>query len=343
MTRKPISPADSTPVRVVLVTLDNHIVAAVDAARLALTRELPGLTLTVHAATDWAENAGLLAACRSDILAGDIIIVSMIFVEEHVKAIADVLEARHRECDAMVCCMSAGMIMKYTSMGRFRMSGEQKGPLALLKKLRGSSSRGGKDSGKTAGERQLAMLRRLPQLLRFIPGTAQDVRNYFLTLQYRIAASEENVANMVRLLVAKYAQGDRKGLQTKVTVGDPVEYPDVGLYHPRLKPRVTTQLSALPQPAAPRAASGPAPQAAATPRPMPAQGQTTTRPAAVTAKPAPKRSGLRAGMTIVHPKYGRGTVLRKEGDGEDAKLTVSFPGHGLKKLIAKFAGLAADD
>lgn len=256
MMRKPISPADSTPVRVVLVTLDNHIVAAVDAARLALTRELPGLTLTVHAATDWAENAGRLAACRADILAGDIIIVSMIFVEEHVKAIADVLEARHSACDAMVCCMSAGMIMKFTSMGRFRMSGEQKGPLALLKKLRGSSSRGGKDSGKTAGERQLAMLRRLPQLLRFIPGTAQDVRNYFLTLQYRIAASEENVANMVRLLVAKYAKGDRKGLQSKVTVGDPVEYPDVGLYHPRLKPRVTTQLSALPQPAAPKGTIG---------------------------------------------------------------------------------------
>lgn len=99
----------------------------------------------------------------------------------------------------------------------------------------------------------------------------------------------------------------------------------------------------VPPPAEPRAASGPAPQAAVTPRPMPAQGQAMTRPAAATVKPAPKRSGLRAGMTIVHPKYGRGTVLRKEGDGEDAKLTVSFPGHGLKKLIAKFAGLAADD
>ncbi len=71
----------------------------------------------------------------------------------------------------MVCCMSAGTVMKYTTMGRFKMSEEQKGPLALLKKLRGKSSRGGKDSGRTAGERQLAMLRRLPQLLRFIPGT----------------------------------------------------------------------------------------------------------------------------------------------------------------------------
>lgn len=247
MTRKPISPADSAPIRVVLVTLDNHIAAAVDDARRSLAADLPGLTLSVHAATDWAENPASLAACRAAILEGDIVIVSMIFVEEHVAAIADVLATRHRECDAMVCCMSAGTIMKYTSMGRFRMSEEQKGPLALLKKLRGSSSRNGRDSGKTAGERQLAMLRRLPQLLRFIPGTAQDVRNYFLTLQYRIAASDENIANMVRLLVSKYAKGERKALQGKIAVGEPVAYPDIGLYHPRLKPRVTTQLKSLPQ------------------------------------------------------------------------------------------------
>ena len=39
------------------------------------------------------------------------------------------------------------------------------------------------------------------------------------------------------------------------------------------------------------------------------------------------------------PKYGRGTVLRREGDGEDAKLTVSFPGYGLKKLVEKYAGI----
>ncbi len=52
MTRKPISPADSAPIRVVLVTLDNHIAAAVDDARRSLAADLPGLTLSVHAATD---------------------------------------------------------------------------------------------------------------------------------------------------------------------------------------------------------------------------------------------------------------------------------------------------
>jgi DNA helicase-2/ATP-dependent DNA helicase PcrA len=45
------------------------------------------------------------------------------------------------------------------------------------------------------------------------------------------------------------------------------------------------------------------------------------------------------GMHVKHPKYGRGLVLRREGAGDAAKLTVSFPGFGQKKLIEKYAGL----
>ena len=58
-------------------------------------------------------------------------------------------------------------------------------------------------------------------------------------------------------------------------------------------------------------------------------------------RPAPPKGkrGLRAGATVRHPKYGLGTVLRREGEGEDAKLTVSFQGYGLKKLVEKFAGI----
>ena len=55
--------------------------------------------------------------------------------------------------------------------------------------------------------------------------------------------------------------------------------------------------------------------------------------------PPPRKKGLRAGATIRHPKYGLGTILRREGEGEDAKLTVSFQGYGLKKLIEKYAGI----
>ena len=57
-------------------------------------------------------------------------------------------------------------------------------------------------------------------------------------------------------------------------------------------------------------------------------------------KPAVKKVG--PGSTVNHPKYGRGTIMRLEGTGEDAKVTVSFPGHGLKKLIAKYAGIKVE-
>ena len=46
-----------------------------------------------------------------------------------------------------------------------------------------------------------------------------------------------------------------------------------------------------------------------------------------------------AGSHVVHAKYGKGLVLRREGSGDNAKLTVSFPGFGQKKLIEKFANL----
>src|SRR5262245_40044120 len=45
------------------------------------------------------------------------------------------------------------------------------------------------------------------------------------------------------------------------------------------------------------------------------------------------------GTRVKHPKYGNGTILRTEGDGDDMKLTISFMSHGLKKLIAKYAEL----
>ncbi|MFN0103626.1 MAG: ATP-dependent helicase [Bryobacteraceae bacterium] len=56
-------------------------------------------------------------------------------------------------------------------------------------------------------------------------------------------------------------------------------------------------------------------------------------------QPVKRPGSQHVGAVVQHSKYGRGTVLRQEGDGEDAKLTVSFPGYGLKKLIAKLAGL----
>ncbi len=51
------------------------------------------------------------------------------------------------------------------------------------------------------------------------------------------------------------------------------------------------------------------------------------------------KTGLKSGQRVRHPKYGEGVVFRREGDGEDAKVTVQFSKFGVKKLVEKFAQL----
>ncbi|MGC2399879.1 MAG: UvrD-helicase domain-containing protein [Acidobacteriaceae bacterium] len=56
--------------------------------------------------------------------------------------------------------------------------------------------------------------------------------------------------------------------------------------------------------------------------------------------PAPSgATGFRSGQRVRHPKYGEGVVFRREGDGDNAKITVQFAGFGVKKLVEKFAQL----
>jgi magnesium chelatase subunit H len=247
---KPISAADRAPVRCVIVTLDNHLAGAVERARYALSRELPGLSLSFHAAAEWSDDPAALERCRADIAQGDIVVATMLFMEDHIQAVLPALQARRERCDAMVGCMSAGEVTRLTRLGRFNMSGAQGGPLALLKRLRGD--RKDKKDGGSSGAQQMAMLRRLPRLLRFIPGTAQDVRAYFLTLQYWLAGSDENVANLVRFLIDRYADGPRRALRGTLKAALPAEYPEVSVYHPRLASRITERADRLPVPKAPR-------------------------------------------------------------------------------------------
>jgi DNA helicase-2/ATP-dependent DNA helicase PcrA len=68
------------------------------------------------------------------------------------------------------------------------------------------------------------------------------------------------------------------------------------------------------------------------------RGQKFPRPKL--AIPAPTgKTGLGKGSRVRHPKYGEGVVFQREGDGDDAKITVQFQQHGVKKLVERFAQL----
>jgi len=244
---KHTSAGEDTPIRVVIVTLDGHLSGATDRAARTLRKDLPGLHLSLHAASEWGEDMDALGRCLHDIERGDIIIVTMLFMEDHIQAVLPALKARREQCDAMIGAMCGGEVVKLTKLGPFSMDGKQGGAMALLKKLRGSMKKKD-DKAADSGAGQMAMLRRIPQILRFIPGKAQDLRAYFVTLQYWLAGSEDNVANMVRFLVDRYAEGDRKVLRGQTKPEAPTEYPEVGLYHPRMPERICEDVSKLPMP-----------------------------------------------------------------------------------------------
>ena len=68
------------------------------------------------------------------------------------------------------------------------------------------------------------------------------------------------------------------------------------------------------------------------------RGKKFTVPKEPVEEPTGKR-GFRPGQRVRHPKYGEGTVYQREGEGEEAKITVQFPRFGLKKLVEKYAQL----
>ena len=207
---KRISPADAPArLRAVVVTLDSHLAGAAERARPALAAE--GVDLSLHVAAEWSDPAALDATLAA-IAEADILVVTMLFMEDHIRAVLPALEARRADCDALVAVMCAGEVTRLTRMGRLDMARES-GAMAFLKRLRGSGAK-----AKSSGEKQMKMLRRLPMILKYIPGTAQDLRAYFLTMQYWLACSDENFAGMIRYTVgalcerrAEAAPGDVAG------------------------------------------------------------------------------------------------------------------------------------
>ena len=224
--------------RVVLVTLDAHAAGPVARATTRLAAEFPGLAVEVHAAAEWGGRPDRLAAARAAVERADLVIANMLFLEEHVVQIRPSLERARERADAFVGLIADPAVVKMTRMGDLDMSKPASAAVQLLKRLRGSE----KPSG-ASGEKQVRLLRRLPKILRLIPGKAQDLRAWFLTMQYWLGGSDDNVAEMLRFLLGRYAaRPDWRGAKAKA----PVEYPDVGLWHPTTG--IVTDPADLPRP-----------------------------------------------------------------------------------------------
>lgn len=236
----PQGPALTGGYNVVIVTLDAHSAGPCERIAPRLQRDYPGLTLTVLAAAEWAGDPVAIARARTVIEGADMILANLLFIEEHVQAVLPSLVAMRPHVDALVGIIADPAIVRLTKMGDLDMSQPASGVAAFLKKLRGS-----KEPNGASGEKQMTMLRRLPKILKFIPGKAQDLRAWFLSMQYWLGGSDDNIEQLIRFLIGRYAKN--RGW-TAPRAAAPVEYPELGLYHPDLAGRITTDPARMPRP-----------------------------------------------------------------------------------------------
>ena len=230
---------DKISYRISIITLDSHNAMPCKRAWSNLLEEFDGLEVSIFAAAEWGENPSALAETKAAIDRSDIIVVNLLFLEDHIKPILPLLKARREKCDAMIGVVCDADLVKLTRMGSLDMQAPESGAVALLKKLRGSS----KPSSET-GEKKMRMLRRLPKILKFIPGKAQDLRAWFLVMQYWLGGTDENIEEMLRFLISRYSHIDSwRGVKAE----PPREYPNVGVYHPNLKGRISEDLTDIPE------------------------------------------------------------------------------------------------
>ncbi len=77
--------------------------------------------------------------------------------------------------------------------------------------------------------------------------------------------------------------------------------------------------------------------------PYAAPRETAARPARAAGSSSRRQRGDAnplIGQRVRHPTYGLGTIIGVDGEDEERKLTVSFSGHGTKKLLERFANLS---
>ncbi|MFQ6551093.1 magnesium chelatase subunit H [Aestuariibius insulae] len=227
------------PYRICVITLDAHSAGPAARAIQDLVADFPGLEINVFPAAEWGEHPEALTATKDAVAQADIIIANLLFLEEHIQAILPDLIERRPHCDAVVGLIADPQIVQLTKMGDLDMSKPASGAMALLKKLKP------KTKSASSGASQMRMLRRLPKILRLIPGKAQDLRAWFLSMQYWLGGSDDNIREMVRFLISRYA--DRAEWHG-AAAADPIDYPELGLYHPDLPGHhITTDLADLPR------------------------------------------------------------------------------------------------
>ncbi|GAB4215316.1 MAG: magnesium chelatase subunit H [Roseiflexaceae bacterium] len=208
--------------RFIFLTMDgNHAAALREAA--ALLRRDQGIELglglydacSLRDEADWRRLA-------EDVRRADFVFGSMLFGEDLVRPLERALEGV--ACPVCVITSNPALIYR-TRLGKFELHARDEQEASPImqwaRKFRPKKGQG-------EGQRQLALLRNLGKILKLLPGRARDLHTYIAVHQYWMHCSAENLRRMLCLLIERYVPG-HKG---RLAVQDPIEYPELALFHP---------------------------------------------------------------------------------------------------------------
>ncbi|MCG8346420.1 MAG: magnesium chelatase subunit H [Chloroflexales bacterium] len=163
---------------------------------------------------------------EQDLLRADFVLGSMLFGEEYVRP----LERLLAKTSAPVCMiMSNPVLIRSTRIGKFVLKQRDdesagKGGSPLQRLMRAFRPK----HGHGEAQRQMALVRGMSKMLKYLPGKARDLHSYIAIHQYWTHSSPENLRRMLCMLIERYVPG-YKG---RLPIEDPLVYPDAALFHP---------------------------------------------------------------------------------------------------------------
>lgn len=205
---------------VFLSTQDNYTVG-LRAAAAALNREYQlDLQVVVYQAADLGDPVRR-ARIEADVLAADFVLGAMLFGEAYVRPLEAIFA---RATCPMALIMSNPALAKFTRLGKFTLGGNEDAPdghRGMMNALRPKHGHG-------EASRQLALVKNLTRILKYLPGRMRDLHTFIVLHQFWVHNSPDNLRRMLCLLIERYVPG----MKGRLPVEEPYLYPDLALWHP---------------------------------------------------------------------------------------------------------------
>jgi magnesium chelatase subunit H len=212
--------------KVVYVVLEPQYQSALSAAITSINQHNPELAIEVSGyLIEELRNAENFEAFKQDIANANVFIASLIFIEDLAQKVVEAVNPHRDRLDVCVVFPSMPEVMRLNKMGSFNMAnlGQSKSAIAQFMRKRKEKA------GSSFQDSMLKVVQTLPKILKYMPmDKAQDARNFMLSFQYWLGGSERNLENFLLMLAQHYIPA-AKG---KLNVGEPVTYPDMGIWHP---------------------------------------------------------------------------------------------------------------